>query len=32
MTNAPVLNLTNLQNEVVLPPPGGSVFYLLKTP
>ncbi len=31
MTNAPVLNLTNLQNEVVLPPPGGSVFYRLKT-
>jgi hypothetical protein len=32
MTNQPVLNLTNLQNEVYLPPPGSNVFYRLKTP
>ncbi|MGB8370513.1 MAG: WD40/YVTN/BNR-like repeat-containing protein [Limisphaerales bacterium] len=32
MTNQPVLNLTNLQNEVILPPPGSNVFYQLKTP
>ena len=32
MTNQPVLNLTNLQNEVVLQPPGINVFYRLKTP
>jgi hypothetical protein len=32
VTNTPVLNLTNLQNEVVLSPPGGSGFYRLKTP
>ncbi len=32
MTNQPVLNLANLQNEVILPPPGSNVFYRLKTP
>jgi len=32
MTNQPVLNFTNLQNEVVLPPPSSNVFYRLKTP
>lgn len=32
MTNQPVLNLTNLQDEVILPPPGSNVFYRLKTP
>jgi photosystem II stability/assembly factor-like uncharacterized protein len=32
VTNAPVLNLTNLQNEVMLPMPAGSGFYRLKTP
>jgi hypothetical protein len=32
LTNTPVLNLTNLQNEVVLPSPGGNAFYRLKTP
>jgi hypothetical protein len=32
MTNQPVLNLTNLQNQVFLPPPGSNVFYRLKTP
>jgi hypothetical protein len=32
VTNSPVLNLTNLHNEVVLPPPGSSVFFRLKTP
>lgn len=32
MTNQPVLNFTNLQNEAVLPPPVGDVFYRLKTP
>jgi photosystem II stability/assembly factor-like uncharacterized protein len=32
MTNVPVLNLTNLQNEVFLPTPGSNVFYRLKTP
>lgn len=30
--NAPVLNLTNLQNEVTLPLPAGNAFYRLKTP
>ena len=30
MTNQPVLNLTNLQNQVVLPPPGGNSFFRLK--
>jgi sugar lactone lactonase YvrE len=29
MTNLPVLNLTNLQNQVVLPPPGGNSFFRL---
>ena len=32
MTNTPVLNLTNLQNEVILSPTGSSGFYRLKTP
>jgi hypothetical protein len=32
MTNKPVLNLTNLQNEVILSPTGSNVFYRLKTP
>jgi hypothetical protein len=32
VTNPPVLNLTNLQNEVILSPTGSSVFYRLKTP
>jgi hypothetical protein len=32
MTNQPVLNLTNLQDEVILPPSGSNVFYRLKTP
>jgi hypothetical protein len=33
VTNLPVLNLTNLQNQVALPPPaGGNAFYRLKTP
>jgi photosystem II stability/assembly factor-like uncharacterized protein len=32
MTNSPVLNLTNLQNEVVLSPTNGSRFFRLKTP
>jgi hypothetical protein len=32
LTNQPVLNLTNLRNEVFLPPPGSNVFYRLKTP
>jgi hypothetical protein len=32
VTNPPVLNLTNLQNEVVLSPTGSSGFYRLKTP
>jgi hypothetical protein len=32
VTNPPVLNLTNLQNEVTLPSPGSNVFYRLKTP
>jgi photosystem II stability/assembly factor-like uncharacterized protein len=32
MTNKPTLNLTNLHNEVILPPPGCNVFYRLKTP
>jgi hypothetical protein len=30
--NPPVLNLTNLQNEVILSPTGSSIFYRLKTP
>jgi photosystem II stability/assembly factor-like uncharacterized protein len=32
VTNPPVLNLTNLQNEVILSPTGSSGFYRLKTP
>jgi hypothetical protein len=32
VTNAPVLNLTNLHNEVILSPAGSSGFYRLKTP
>jgi hypothetical protein len=32
VTNTPVLNLTNLQDEVTLPMPAGSGFYRLKTP
>ncbi|MDD5141364.1 MAG: hypothetical protein PHY43_14030 [Verrucomicrobiales bacterium] len=32
VTNAPVLNLTNLQNEVLLSPSNSSSFYRLKTP
>ena len=32
VTNMPILNLTNLQNEVMLPMAGGNVFYRLKTP
>jgi hypothetical protein len=32
VTNMPVLNLTNLQNEVFLSPTGSSGFYRLSTP
>src|ERR1035437_5719691 len=32
MTDTPLLNLTNLQNEVILSPTGSSVFFRLKTP
>ena len=32
VTDTPALNLTNLQNEVVLSPTNGSGFYRLKTP
>ena len=32
LTNQPVLNLTNLQNEVSLPFSGSGGFYRLKTP
>jgi photosystem II stability/assembly factor-like uncharacterized protein len=32
VTNASVLNLTNLQNQVALPLPAGNAFYRLKTP
>ncbi len=32
VTNAPVLNLTNLQNEVTLSPSNSSGFYRIKTP
>jgi hypothetical protein len=32
VTNPPVLNLTNLQDEVTLPMPASSGFYRLKTP
>jgi hypothetical protein len=31
-TNLPVLNLTNLQNQVTFPPSGNKTFYRLKTP
>jgi hypothetical protein len=32
LSNTPILNLTNLQNEVTLPFSGGEGFYRLKTP
>jgi photosystem II stability/assembly factor-like uncharacterized protein len=32
LTNQPVLNLTNLQNEVSLPLPGSNGFFRFKTP
>ena len=32
VTNAPVLNLPNLQNQVTLPRSGNQSFYRLKTP
>jgi hypothetical protein len=32
MTNVPILNLTNLQNQVVTPISDGSAFYRLATP
>ena len=32
VTNLPVLNLTNLQNQITLPLPAGNNFYRLKTP
>ena len=32
MTNTPVLNLTNLQDEVIFSPTRSSGFYRLKTP
>jgi hypothetical protein len=32
VTNPPVLNLTNLQNEVTFPLTGSNAFYRLKTP
>jgi photosystem II stability/assembly factor-like uncharacterized protein len=32
VTNTPVLNFTNLQNEVTLPLTGSNAFYRLKTP
>jgi hypothetical protein len=32
MTNTPVLNLTNLQNQVFLPLPASNSFYRLATP
>ena len=32
VTNLPVLNLTNLEEEVVLSPTNSSGFYRLKTP
>jgi hypothetical protein len=31
VTNMPILNLTNLQNQVMLPSPAGSVFFRLST-
>jgi hypothetical protein len=32
VTNVPMLNLTNLQNQVILSPPNGNDFYRLATP
>jgi hypothetical protein len=32
VTNPPMLNLTNLQNEVTFPLTGSNAFYRLKTP
>jgi len=32
VTNTPMLNLMNLQNQISLPLPAGNVFYRLKTP
>jgi hypothetical protein len=32
VTNAPALNLTNLQNQVTLPPSNRSGFFRLSTP
>jgi hypothetical protein len=32
MTNPPALNLTNLQDEIILSPTNSSGFYRLKTP
>ena len=32
VTNQPVLNLTNLQNQVTLPLPTNNVFFRLSTP
>jgi hypothetical protein len=32
VTNAPALNLTNLQNQVTLPAPAGNAFFRLATP
>jgi hypothetical protein len=32
VTNTPVLNLTNLQNQVTLPAPASNAFFRLKTP
>jgi hypothetical protein len=32
VTNRPMLNFTNLQNQISLPVPASNVFYRLKTP
>jgi hypothetical protein len=32
LTNVPTLNLTNLQNQVIVSPSNSSGFYRLKTP
>ena len=32
MTNQPILNLTNLRDEIALPVSGGKAFYRLKAP
>ena len=32
LTNTPVLNLTNLQNQIILSRPSSNLFYRLKTP